>query len=71
MKTLLYAALGFLVPTAIAWGGLLAQALTFLDHRDSYWDRTAGAADTFFIGWLLFAVGGAIGTAVWARKCGR
>ncbi len=68
MKTLLYAVLGFLVATVIAWGGLLAWAFAFLDHHGSYWDQTPGAADTFFTCWLVFAIGAAIGTARWARK---
>ena len=53
MKALLYAALGFIVVTIVAWGGLFAWAFIFLERSDSYWDRTSGAADTFFLGWLL------------------
>lgn len=55
MKTLVYAALGFILATVIVWGGLFAWALLFLDPHDSYWDRNASSAETFFICW--FAAG--------------
>lgn len=56
MKILLYSVLGFLGASAIAWGCLIAWGRIFLEHGDSYWDRTAYAADTFIGCWLLFAV---------------
>jgi hypothetical protein len=70
MKTFLYAVLGFTLATAVAWGGLLLWALTFLDRHDSYWDRASGAADTFFACWLLSGIVAAF-IAAWISRTRR
>lgn len=59
MKTLVHAAQGFILATILVGGGLFAWALLFLDRHDSYWDRQAGSADTFFLCWLAAGTAGA------------
>jgi len=68
MKTLLYAVLGFLLATVVAWGGLLTWAFIFLDRHDSYWDRSAGSAETFFLCWLLAGIATAAAAAWLSRS---
>lgn len=67
MKTFLYSLLGFVVASAIAWGGLVVWGILFLPQGDSYWDRTPYAAEIFFAGWIAFA----IGVAIWAGRLSR
>lgn len=68
MKTFLYSLLGFVLASAIAWGGLLLWAAIYLDKSDSYWDRTPYAADVFFACWLMFAIATAIAAAWLSRR---
>lgn len=68
MKTLSYAVLGFLLATVVAWGGLLTWGLLFLDRHDSYWDRSPGSAETFFLFWLLSGIATAAAAAWLSRS---
>ncbi|GGZ08236.1 hypothetical protein ACFFTM_03410 [Pseudoduganella plicata] len=70
MNTFLYAALGFTLATVVAWGGLLVWAFIFLDRHDSYWDHAPGAAETFFVCWLLSGIVAAF-IAAWMSRTRR
>ncbi|QYF95212.1 hypothetical protein KY495_08680 [Massilia sp. PAMC28688] len=60
MKSILYAFFALIVTTFAFFGGLWLWAGTFVEHGDSYWDRTAGAADTFFGCWIAISLIAAI-----------
>ena len=68
MRTFCWATGGFLLESVIAWGALLSWAVIVLDPQDSYWDRTSGGADLFFVVWLLFAIASSVGAAWWSRR---